>query len=198
MKERAAVLDRPEADKQVPAEVASDITPEALTEEVEKEALEAQAMSSILAEEAEAQAGIGAESVREAYEDATAAARGRTAPLIEKLADRIGARATVKAAFGEPVVRGGLTVVPVARVVWGFGGGSGRIRQAPAGPVPGAARWSVRSATSRSPTTRPRSSHCAPPGPIRHSCSRRRSPAGSSCAGFERSSAAEVGRHRRS
>jgi len=125
MKERAAVLDRPEADKQVPAEVASDITPEALTEEVEKEALEAQAMSSILAEEAEAQAGIGAESVREAYEDATAAARGRTAPLIEKLADRIGARATVKAAFGEPVVRGGLTVVPVARVVWGFGGGSG-------------------------------------------------------------------------
>jgi hypothetical protein len=78
-----------------------------------------------MAEEAKTEAETGAENVREAYEKAAAAARGKTAPLIENLADRVGARASVTAAFGEPVVRGALTVVPVARVAWGFGGGSG-------------------------------------------------------------------------
>ena len=45
--------------------------------------------------------------------------------FLGRLAERIGARASVKAVFGEPIERGELTVVPVARVRWGFGGGSG-------------------------------------------------------------------------
>lgn len=45
--------------------------------------------------------------------------------FLDRLAERIGGRASVKAVFGEPIERGDLTVVPVARVRWGFGGGSG-------------------------------------------------------------------------
>jgi hypothetical protein len=45
--------------------------------------------------------------------------------FVDRLAERIGGRASVKAVFGEPIDRGDLTVVPVARVRWGFGGGSG-------------------------------------------------------------------------
>jgi Sporulation protein YtfJ (Spore_YtfJ) len=45
--------------------------------------------------------------------------------FLDGLAERIGARASVTAVFGEPIERGDLTVVPVARVRWGFGGGSG-------------------------------------------------------------------------
>jgi uncharacterized spore protein YtfJ len=51
--------------------------------------------------------------------------------LLERIADRIGARASVGAVFGEPIERGDLTVVPVARVRWGFGGGAGNADQAP-------------------------------------------------------------------
>jgi uncharacterized spore protein YtfJ len=45
--------------------------------------------------------------------------------FLDRMAERIGGRASVKAVFGEPIERGDLTVVPVARVRWGFGGGSG-------------------------------------------------------------------------
>lgn len=45
--------------------------------------------------------------------------------FLADLAERVGARANVQAVFGEPVERGGLTVIPVAKVRWGFGGGSG-------------------------------------------------------------------------
>jgi Sporulation protein YtfJ (Spore_YtfJ) len=45
--------------------------------------------------------------------------------FLDRIAERIGGRASVKAVFGEPIERGDLTVVPVARVRWGFGGGSG-------------------------------------------------------------------------
>ena len=31
----------------------------------------------------------------------------------------------MKAVFGEPIERDGITVIPVARVRWGFGGGAG-------------------------------------------------------------------------
>lgn len=41
------------------------------------------------------------------------------------LADRVGHRAGVGAIFGEPVERDGVTVIPVGRVRWGFGGGGG-------------------------------------------------------------------------
>ena len=45
--------------------------------------------------------------------------------FLERLAERVGGRASVTAVFGEPIERGDLTVVPVARIRWGFGGGSG-------------------------------------------------------------------------
>jgi uncharacterized spore protein YtfJ len=57
--------------------------------------------------------------------------------LIERLAELIGAKAGVRAVFGEPVQQGGVTVIPVARVRWGFGGGGGRSEAAPDGPALG-------------------------------------------------------------
>ncbi len=54
--------------------------------------------------------------------------------FIERLASVIGGRASVQAVFGEPVERGDVTVIPVARVRWGFGGGTGLMD---AGPTPG-------------------------------------------------------------
>jgi len=57
--------------------------------------------------------------------------------LLERLADRIGARASVGAVFGEPIERGDLTIVPVARVRWGFGGGAGNAEPAPGRPGDG-------------------------------------------------------------
>lgn len=45
--------------------------------------------------------------------------------FVAELADRIGAAAGVKAVFGEPVERDGVTVIPVAKASWGFGGGGG-------------------------------------------------------------------------
>src|SRR3954447_1039623 len=41
------------------------------------------------------------------------------------LAERIGATARASAVFGEAVEGQGVTVIPVARAKWGFGGGSG-------------------------------------------------------------------------
>ena len=48
-----------------------------------------------------------------------------TDKIIERVIERIGGRAAVETAYGEPIVRGDLTVVPVARVRWAFGAGSG-------------------------------------------------------------------------
>jgi uncharacterized spore protein YtfJ len=45
--------------------------------------------------------------------------------FVERLADRVGARAGAATVFGEPVERDEITVIPVARAGWGFGGGSG-------------------------------------------------------------------------
>jgi hypothetical protein len=58
--------------------------------------------------------------------EAEQAARGRGDDVAERLAERLGARASAAAVFGTPVEREGITVVPVAKVRWGFGGGSGR------------------------------------------------------------------------
>ena len=48
-----------------------------------------------------------------------------TDQLFERFADKIGGKAGGRSAFGEPVIRGELSIVPVARVRWGFGAGSG-------------------------------------------------------------------------
>jgi uncharacterized spore protein YtfJ len=52
-------------------------------------------------------------------------ARLEAGEFVERLADRIGARVQASAVFGQPVERGDITVIPVARATWGFGGGSG-------------------------------------------------------------------------
>jgi len=58
------------------------------------------------------------------------------ARLVERLADRLGSSAHATAVFGEPIERGGVTVIPVAKARWGFGGGGGR-PPAHAGEEPG-------------------------------------------------------------
>jgi len=57
--------------------------------------------------------------------------------LLERLAELVGAKAGVQVVFGEPTTRGDVTVIPVARVRWGFGGGGGRAETPPAGPASG-------------------------------------------------------------
>jgi uncharacterized spore protein YtfJ len=56
---------------------------------------------------------------------AASGAAEASATLLERLADRLGGKATVTAVFGEPVVCEGVTVIPVAKVRFGFGGGAG-------------------------------------------------------------------------
>ena len=64
-----------------------------------------------------------------------AAEGGATDRFLERLVDRIGGQTGIRAVFGEPIVRGELTVVPVARIRWGFGGGEGSAGESGAGPV---------------------------------------------------------------
>jgi uncharacterized spore protein YtfJ len=45
--------------------------------------------------------------------------------ILERLVSRVGGQARVQAVFGDAVERGGVTVIPVARVRWGVGGGGG-------------------------------------------------------------------------
>ena len=82
-----------------------------------------------------------------------AATRRHTPPpadsLIERLAEKLGSSARAAAVFGEPIERGGITVIPVAKARWGFGAGGrprggrpgGRRDAGPAnaeqGPAPG-------------------------------------------------------------
>ncbi|WP_345013129.1 spore germination protein GerW family protein [Streptomyces shaanxiensis] len=49
-----------------------------------------------------------------------------SATFLERLADKLGGRASVTAVYGEPVTTDGVTVIPVAKVSFGFGGGAGR------------------------------------------------------------------------
>lgn len=71
-------------------------------------------------------------------ETARVAATDRPADrLLEQLARRVGAKASVQAVFGEPIHQGDVTIVPVARVRWGFGGGGGRTDDASTGPASG-------------------------------------------------------------
>ncbi|HSK74384.1 MAG TPA: spore germination protein GerW family protein [Pyrinomonadaceae bacterium] len=46
--------------------------------------------------------------------------------FIERLAQKIGVTANAKYIYGEPVERGSVTVITVAKAVYGFGGGSGK------------------------------------------------------------------------
>lgn len=48
--------------------------------------------------------------------------------FIETIAEKLGAVARAATVFAEPVERDGLTVIPVAKAKWGFGGGSGHTK----------------------------------------------------------------------
>jgi uncharacterized spore protein YtfJ len=48
-----------------------------------------------------------------------------TAEILERIGESIESTATVKSVFGEPIHAEGKTVVPVAKVAYGFGAGSG-------------------------------------------------------------------------
>jgi len=48
-----------------------------------------------------------------------------TKDLIESAVEHLRTSASVKTVYGDPVVVDGKTIIPVARVAFGFGGGSG-------------------------------------------------------------------------
>jgi len=45
--------------------------------------------------------------------------------LLQSLHENLSSRAQVKSVFGEPIVAGEKTIIPVARIAYGFGGGTG-------------------------------------------------------------------------
>ena len=51
---------------------------------------------------------------------------GSADTFIGTMAEKLGAVARAATVFGEPVERDGITVVPVVKARWGFGGGEGR------------------------------------------------------------------------
>ncbi|HKB79749.1 MAG TPA: spore germination protein GerW family protein [Thermoanaerobaculia bacterium] len=67
--------------------------------------------------------------------------------FIETLAEKIPLHASAKQVYGDPVERDGTTIIPVARVQWGFGagglgrgvaergGGGGGVRAKPSGYI---------------------------------------------------------------
>lgn len=61
----------------------------------------------------------------EIQQQAEASVAGPAAEVIERLAEKLGSKASVSAVFGNPVDREGITIIPVARVGFGFGGGAG-------------------------------------------------------------------------
>ncbi len=73
------------------------------------------------------------ETAAEAMEEARAAASGPARSMLERAFSRFGGRAVNEAVFGAPIERGGRTVIPVARVMAGFGGGEGTDRTEGAG-----------------------------------------------------------------
>ena len=65
----------------------------------------------------------------EARQHAEASVAGPAAEVLERLAEKLGSKASVSAVFGEPVARAGITIIPVARVGFGFGAGAGSGRK---------------------------------------------------------------------
>jgi uncharacterized spore protein YtfJ len=45
--------------------------------------------------------------------------------FLERMVERIGVHARSTSVYSEPISKDGVTIVPVAKVRWGFGGGSG-------------------------------------------------------------------------
>ena len=51
---------------------------------------------------------------------------GSADKFIGTMAEKLGAVARAATVFGDPVERDGVTVIPVAKARWGFGGGAGQ------------------------------------------------------------------------
>jgi uncharacterized spore protein YtfJ len=64
-------------------------------------------------------------SMTEVQRDVDNRSGGLPARLVERIAERVGGVATTSAVYGTPVERDGITVIPVARLRWGFGAGGG-------------------------------------------------------------------------
>ena len=45
--------------------------------------------------------------------------------FVGQLAEKLGASSAVKTIYGDPIDRGDVTIIPVAKVLYGFGGGEG-------------------------------------------------------------------------
>jgi uncharacterized spore protein YtfJ len=45
--------------------------------------------------------------------------------FIGQLAEKLGTTTTVKTVYGDPIERGAVTIIPVAKILYGFGGGEG-------------------------------------------------------------------------
>jgi uncharacterized spore protein YtfJ len=65
----------------------------------------------------------------EIRQQAEASVTGPAAEVLGCLAERLGSQASVSAVFGSPVDREGITIIPVARVGFGYGGGAGNGRR---------------------------------------------------------------------
>ncbi len=48
-----------------------------------------------------------------------------TTEMLRQIAESLGSAATVRSVFGEPIHGEGKTVVPIAKIAFGFGGGGG-------------------------------------------------------------------------
>jgi uncharacterized spore protein YtfJ len=60
-----------------------------------------------------------------AHEPSPSGRQRRTDELLASVADRLGARFNAASVFGTPVERDGVTVIPVATIRFGIGGGGG-------------------------------------------------------------------------
>jgi uncharacterized spore protein YtfJ len=45
--------------------------------------------------------------------------------MLQRISESFGSTASVKSVFGEPIHANGRTVVPIAKIAYGFGGGAG-------------------------------------------------------------------------
>lgn len=66
------------------------------------------------------------ETTSEARQQAEASTAGPVADILERLAEKLGNKASVSTVFGEPVRCDDVTIIPVARFGLGLGAGAGR------------------------------------------------------------------------
>ena len=58
---------------------------------------------------------------------------GSANSLVTRLADKLGSHASAATVYAAPIEREGVTVIPVAKISYGFGGGGGEQREGSGG-----------------------------------------------------------------